>query len=133
VEIDSEKNNIDIDLAKSFGVVERIFDANSSIFTPKYANYASNFSVNVCSTKFGGGNFSIIAGPCAVESEEQITKIAFSIKKSGASMLRGGAFKPRTSPYEFQGLGKNGIKMLARAGRLSGLPSSRRGYVSVAA
>ena len=62
-------------------------------------------------TKIGGGNFVIMAGPCCVESEEQILAVARSVKASGASVLRGGAFKPRTSPYSFQGMGKAGIDL----------------------
>ena len=72
--------------------------------------------------KVGGGSFSVIAGPCSVESEEQIVAIAKSVKASGATMLRGGAFKPRTSPYAFQGLGKAGLDMLLTAKRETGLP-----------
>lgn len=72
--------------------------------------------------RLGGGNFSVIAGPCSVESEEQIVSIAKSVKAAGATMLRGGAFKPRTSPYAFQGLGKAGLDMLSSAKRETGLP-----------
>ena len=72
--------------------------------------------------KLGGGNFSVIAGPCSVESEEQIVSVAKSVKAAGATMLRGGAFKPRTSPYAFQGLGKAGLDMLSAAKRETGLP-----------
>ena len=72
--------------------------------------------------KVGGGNFSVIAGPCSVESEEQIVGIARAVKAAGATMLRGGAFKPRTSPYAFQGLGKEGLDMLLTAKRETGLP-----------
>ena len=80
-------------------------------------------SVIDCSgVKVGGGAFSVIAGPCSVESEEQIIGIAKAVKASGAGMLRGGAFKPRTSPYAFQGLGKAGIEMLLAAKRETGLP-----------
>lgn len=64
----------------------------------------------------------VIAGPCSVESEEQITNLALSLKDMGADCLRGGAFKPRTSPYDFQGLGAEGIKYLVKAKNLSGLP-----------
>lgn len=70
----------------------------------------------------GPGTFAVIAGPCAVESEEQIVAIAQSIKASGATMLRGGAFKPRTSPYSFQGLGAKGLDLLLTAKRETGLP-----------
>ena len=73
-------------------------------------------------TKIGGGHFAIIAGPCSVESEEQIILIAKSVKASGANLLRGGAFKPRTSPYAFQGMGADGIELLLKAKAETGLP-----------
>ena len=74
------------------------------------------------SVKIGGGNFNIIAGPCSIESEEQVCEIALRVKESGATLLRGGAFKPRTSPYAFQGLRSNGIELLLKAKKVSGLP-----------
>jgi 3-deoxy-7-phosphoheptulonate synthase len=73
-------------------------------------------------SKIGGGNFSIIAGPCSVESEEQVISIAESVKASGAGFLRGGAFKPRPSPYSFQGMRGTGIKYLLEAKEKTGLP-----------
>ena len=69
-----------------------------------------------------GRDFVVIAGPCSVESEEQMLESARAVKNAGADMLRGGAFKPRTSPYAFQGLGLRGLKLLAEAGRQTGLP-----------
>ena len=72
--------------------------------------------------KIGGGSFAVIAGPCSVESEAQIIDVAKAVKAAGATMLRGGAFKPRTSPYAFQGLGKAGLDMLAAAKKETGLP-----------
>lgn len=73
-------------------------------------------------TKIGGDNFTIIAGPCSVESEEQIIEVAKAVKESGATILRGGAFKPRTSPYAFQGMGAKGIDLLLAAKKETGLP-----------
>lgn len=73
-------------------------------------------------TKIGGDNFVVIAGPCSVENEQQIIKIANSVKKSGANILRGGAFKPRTSPYSFQGMGFEGLRLLEIAKKETGLP-----------
>ncbi len=70
----------------------------------------------------GEGSFTVIAGPCSVESEEQIIKVAESVKASGAKLLRGGAFKPRTSPYSFQGIGADGLKLLLEAKKATGLP-----------
>ncbi len=72
--------------------------------------------------KIGGGNFQVIAGPCSVESKEQIVEVAKAVKASGATMLRGGAFKPRTSPYAFQGLRAEGIELLLEAKRETGMP-----------
>lgn len=78
--------------------------------------------IDVDGVKIGGGNMVVIAGPCAVESEEQIMTIAKAVKASGANMLRGGAFKPRTSPYSFQGMGEEGLKLLQKAKEATGLP-----------
>ena len=70
----------------------------------------------------GGGNFVVFAGPCAVESEDQVVATARAVKAAGAQVIRGGAFKPRTSPYSFRGLGEEGLKMLATASGETGLP-----------
>lgn len=78
--------------------------------------------IEVCGRKLGHGNFVIISGPCSVESEEQIVGIAKELKKAGASFLRGGAYKPRTSPYSFQGLGLEGLDYLKVAKKETGLP-----------
>jgi 3-deoxy-7-phosphoheptulonate synthase len=78
--------------------------------------------VDVSGVKFGGEAVPIIAGPCSVESEEQMLQVAHAAKASGACMLRGGAFKPRTSPYDFRGLGEEGLKILAKARAETGLP-----------
>ncbi|MEW5873554.1 MAG: 3-deoxy-7-phosphoheptulonate synthase [Candidatus Zixiibacteriota bacterium] len=79
--------------------------------------------VDVNGVKVGGDHFVIMAGPCAVESAEQIDDIAGRLKSSGAHILRGGAFKPRTSPYSFQGMGEKGLQILAEAGKRHGLPT----------
>mgnify|MGYP000999820126 CR=1 FL=1 len=78
--------------------------------------------IDVEGVKIGGGSFAVIAGPCSIESEEQITYCAQRVKAAGASLLRGGAFKPRTSPYDFQGLGAEGIRLLLEAKKATGLP-----------
>ena len=78
--------------------------------------------VDVNGIKVGGGNFAVVAGPCSVESEEQIISIAKDVSASGAALLRGGAFKPRTSPYSFQGLGVDGLKLLLEAKAETGMP-----------
>ncbi|MCK5241165.1 3-deoxy-7-phosphoheptulonate synthase [bacterium] len=78
--------------------------------------------VQVGPAKIGGRHFGMIAGPCAIESEEQLITAARKVKALGANLLRGGAFKPRSSPYAFQGLGEEGLKLLAQAGKETGLP-----------
>ena len=78
--------------------------------------------IDVCGQKIGGNHFAVIAGPCSVESEAQILAVAESVKASGAAFIRGGAFKPRTSPYTFQGLGLDGLELLKKARQKTGLP-----------
>lgn len=78
--------------------------------------------VNVNGVRIGAGNLTIMAGPCAVENSDQILNTAYKVKQAGAHILRGGAFKPRTSPYSFQGLGENGLLLLRRAKEKTGLP-----------
>ena len=85
-------------------------------------SHPSDTVVTVGGYEIGGGSFAMIAGPCSVESEEQVLAIAGEVKKAGATMLRGGAYKPRTSPYEFQGLGAEGLKLLVKAGKEVSLP-----------
>lgn len=95
--------------------VDKPYKKASKLFHPQ------DTIVDVNGIKIGGGNLGIIAGPCAVESEEQIVEIAKQIKKSGANFLRGGAFKPRTSPYSFQGLELEGLKLMQIAKQETGL------------
>ena len=78
--------------------------------------------VDIGGIRIGGGNFQLIAGPCSVESREQIISIAKDVKKSGANLLRGGAFKPRTSPYAFQGMREQGLELLREAKKATGMP-----------
>ena len=78
--------------------------------------------IDVCGRKIGGGNFQVIAGPCSIETKEQIIEVAEDVKQSGAHLLRGGAFKPRTSPYAFQGLHEQGLDLLLEAKKATGLP-----------
>lgn len=113
---------VDIDLIAALDIVEDV-----KRITEPYKNANRKFRpddtiVDVSGIKIGGGNFQIIAGPCSVESMEQICFIAESVKKAGAGMLRGGAFKPRTSPYSFQGMRDKGIELLMEAKKISGLP-----------
>ncbi|MDM8527333.1 3-deoxy-7-phosphoheptulonate synthase [Anaerolineales bacterium HSG24] len=92
------------------------FKLGSRVFRPE------DTSFQIGDVTVGSDQFVVIGGPCSVESREQILEIAQAIKKSGAHMLRGGAFKPRTSPYSFQGMGEEGLKLLAEARELTGLP-----------
>ncbi len=85
--------------------------------------HPSNTVIDAKGSKIGGGDLWVIAGPCSIESEKQLMTIAAEVKKSGANMLRGGAYKPRTSPYAFQGMGEEGLKLLRKAGEANGLPT----------
>ena len=113
---------VDMDLISALDIVESV----KRISEP-YKNASRKFHpldtiVDVSGVKFGGGNFQIIAGPCSVESMEQVCFVAKEVKASGASLLRGGAFKPRTSPYSFQGMREDGITLLLEAKKQTGLP-----------
>jgi len=85
--------------------------------------HAEDTVLDIRGVKVGGENLTIIAGPCSIESESQLRDVAVAVRKAGASMLRGGAFKPRTSPYSFQGLGEEGLKLLEAVGAEVGLPT----------
>ena len=118
-----DTSNVDIELLQSLDVVAAV----KRIQEPyKNANRKFHEDDTVIElengTKIGGGHFQLIAGPCSVESREQIIAVAKAVKASGATILRGGAFKPRTSPYAFQGLKAEGIELLLEAKRETGLP-----------
>ena len=113
--VDMDKISIDPHVERVMRVQEPYKKANRK-FHPE------DSVVDVQGVKIGGGHFGVIAGPCSVESEEQVTGIARDVKASGACMLRGGAFKPRTSPYSFQGMGEEGLDLLLRAKAATGLP-----------
>ncbi|NLG33562.1 MAG: 3-deoxy-7-phosphoheptulonate synthase, partial [Syntrophomonadaceae bacterium] len=83
---------------------------------------SETIKVTVKNCVIGGEQLVVIAGPCAIESEELLKETAFKVRGCGAVMLRGGAFKPRTSPYSFQGLGEQGLKMLAKVGEEMNMP-----------
>ncbi len=118
-----DTSNIDIELIEGLDIVEKVarisepFKNVNRKFHPDNSIIKINNNVSV-----GGKDFSIIAGPCSVESEEQIIEVATKVKAAGATMLRGGAFKPRTSPYDFQGLKAEGIELLLEAKKTTGLP-----------
>jgi 3-deoxy-7-phosphoheptulonate synthase len=102
--------------------VERVMRVQEPYKKANRKFHPADTVVSVGTAKIGGGSFGVIAGPCSVESPEQIVGIAKAVKAAGASMLRGGAFKPRTSPYSFQGMGTDGLDLLLLAKRETGLP-----------
>ncbi len=114
--------DIDIDIIRACDFVDNVFRTNKPYFLACRDGHKQDTLVNVGGRVFGGDNFQIIAGPCSVESEKQIIEIAKAVKKSGATLLRGGAFKPRSSPYSFQGLRGEGIELLVKAKKETGLP-----------
>ena len=114
--------HIDIDMIKQLEIVEDVRRIQEPFKSANRKFHPMDSVIDVSGRKVGDGNLCVIAGPCSIESETQIMTVANSVKKSGASMLRGGAFKPRTSPYSFQGMRDEGIKLLLQAGKATGLP-----------
>ena len=117
-----DTSHVDMDLLKSLEMVETVKRISEPYKQANRKFHPNDTVVQVGDVKIGGGHFAMIAGPCSVESEEQIIEIARAVKASGASMLRGGAFKPRTSPYSFQGMKDEGIRLLLKAKEATGLP-----------
>lgn len=117
-----DTSQLDLDLLESLDIVESAKRVSDTFKCCNRKFHPDDSIITVGDTKIGGGNFCIIAGPCSVESEEQIISIAKQVKAAGATMLRGGAFKPRTSPYDFQGLKADGIELLVEAKKETGLP-----------
>ena len=117
-----DTSRVDIELLASLEMVESVKRVSEPFKQANRKFHPKDTIVEVGNTRIGGGYFSIIAGPCSVESEEQLVGIAKAVKESGATMLRGGAFKPRTSPYAFQGLGAEGLRLLEIAKQETGLP-----------
>lgn len=114
--------NIDMDLIASLDTVSSVKRVSEPFKQCNRKFHPDDSVIDVSGVKIGGGNFCTMAGPCSVESREQIIEIAKSVKASGASLLRGGAFKPRTSPYDFQGMRAEGIELLLEAKKETGLP-----------
>lgn len=117
-----DTSRIDMDLIASLDIVESVKRVTEPFKQCSRKFHPEDTVVDIGGVKLGGGNFAMIAGPCSVESEEQIVSVAHAVKASGASLLRGGAFKPRTSPYDFQGLRADGIELLLEAKRKTGMP-----------
>ena len=117
-----DTSKVDMDLVASLDIVESVKRVREPFKCCNRAFHPDDMVIDVKGVKIGGGNFCMIAGPCSVESEEQIVGVAKAVKASGANMLRGGAFKPRTSPYDFPGLKAEGLELLKIARQETGLP-----------
>ncbi len=113
---------LDTDMLESMDIVESAKRIQEPFKSANRKFHPEDTVIEIGDVKIGGGNFAVIAGPCSVESEVQLCTIAQKVKEAGAGLLRGGAFKPRTSPYAFQGLRNEGIKLLLEAKKLTGLP-----------
>ena len=115
--------SVDIDLINALDIVETVKRVQEPYKNVNRKFHPEDTVVKISeNVKIGGGNFQVMAGPCSVESEEQICLVAEEVKKAGAGVLRGGAFKPRTSPYAFQGMRAEGIELLLEAKEKTGLP-----------
>ena len=117
-----DTTQIDDELVGSLEIVETIKRISEPYKRVNRKFHPDDSVIDVNGVKIGGGNFAIIAGPCSVESKEQIIEVARGVQAGGASMLRGGAFKPRTSPYDFQGMKAEGIELLEEAKADTGMP-----------
>lgn len=113
---------IDVDQLNSLSIVAAVKRIQEPFKKANRKFHPQDTVIELSNTKIGGGTLSMIAGPCSVESEEQIIEVAEAVKKAGATLLRGGTFKPRTSPYAFQGLKADGIDLLVKAKKATGLP-----------
>lgn len=117
-----DTSSVDIDVISALDIVETVKRIQEPYKNANRQFHPDTSVFDLGGTLIGGGNFQLIAGPCSVETEEQVCTVAREVKAAGATMLRGGAFKPRTSPYSFQGLGADGITMLLTAKKETGLP-----------
>ena len=118
-----DTTQIDTDLISGLDIVQSVTRISEPFKKANRKFHPDDTVIRVTDqVAFGGGNFQLIAGPCSVETEEQVETIAKAVRKSGAGMLRGGAFKPRTSPYDFQGLHGEGIRILLEVKKRTGMP-----------
>jgi 3-deoxy-7-phosphoheptulonate synthase len=117
-----DTTKVDVKCLEGLEMVEKVIRISEPFKSVNRKFHPEDTVVCVGGIKIGGSNFGMIAGPCSVESEEQLMTIAKSVKAAGANMLRGGAFKPRTSPYDFQGLRAHGLELLSQAKKETGLP-----------
>ena len=117
-----DTSRVDMELLSSLEIVETVKRVSEPFKQANRKFHPKDTVVEVGNVKIGGGHFAMIAGPCSVESEDQIIEVATAVKAAGADILRGGAFKPRTSPYAFQGMKDKGIQLLLKAKEATGLP-----------
>lgn len=117
-----DTSRVDVDLISALDIVDNVKRVQEPYKNANRKFHPDDTVVRVGDVEIGGGSLTLIAGPCSVESEEQIIGIAKAVKASGAQVLRGGAFKPRTSPYSFQGMQIDGIRLLLKAKEATGLP-----------
>lgn len=117
-----DTSTVDIDLVAANEAVADVKRVSEPYKKANRKFHPNNTVIDVCGHKIGDGFFSVMAGPCSVESSQQITMVANAVKASGAGFLRGGAFKPRTSPYAFQGMRAEGLELLREARKVTGLP-----------
>ena len=117
-----DTSRVDMELLSSLEIVDTVKRVSEPFKQANRKFHPTDSIITAGNAKIGSGNFGMIAGPCSVESEEQIIEVAQAVKEAGATVLRGGAFKPRTSPYAFQGLKDEGIRLLLEAKKATGLP-----------
>ena len=117
-----DTSRIDTELLEGLDIVTQVTRVTEPFKNANRKFHPENTVIDCNGVKIGNGHFGIIAGPCSTESEEQIIEVAQAVKAAGADFLRGGAFKPRTSPYDFQGMREDGLKLLVEAKKETGLP-----------
>src|SRR5262245_48441826 len=119
--IGDERTHRTLEVLSSWPQVESVMPVQKRYKLVSREAHRSDSTINVRGTILGGKKFQVMAGPCSVENEKQLLTTAHAVRKAGATVLRGGAFKPRTSPYEFQGLGEKALRLLAKARKQTGL------------
>jgi 3-deoxy-7-phosphoheptulonate synthase len=119
--IGDERTHRTLEVLASWPQVESVMPVQKRYKLVSREAHQANSTINAGGVTIGGRKFQVMAGPCSVENEKQLMSTAAAVRKAGATVLRGGAFKPRTSPYEFQGLGEKGLKLLSKARRETGL------------
>ncbi len=117
-----DTSKVDMELLSSLEIVQSVKRVSEPYKQVNRKFHPMDTVIEIGGAKIGGGHFALIAGPCSVENEDQIIQVAQAVKAAGAKVLRGGAFKPRTSPYAFQGLGSEGLELLRAARKATGLP-----------